>query len=254
MTPWQIIGIDCAVDEKNVAVARGYVDEGLVRVTDAIQCGKRSPADVVCEFAEEAKTILAFDAPLGWPSALGAVLINHRAGAELSSYGHALFRRTTDIIVKRETGQQPLDVGADRIARTAAAALSLLGSIRERLERPVALAWNHQEMADISAIEVYPAATLRRLGVNHRSYKKPIEKDREARVLMVEALARSLDLRAVREAVLQSADALDAAVCVLAAADFLAGNCRVPSSEEREVAEKEGWIWFRQKPPSQLQS
>jgi hypothetical protein len=41
-----------------------------------------------------------------------------------------------------------------------------------------------------------------------------------------------------------SADVLDAAVCLLAAADFLAGNAIPPSNEF--MARREGWIWIRQ--------
>jgi hypothetical protein len=40
-----------------------------------------------------------------------------------------------------------------------------------------------------------------------------------------------------------SADALDAAVCVLAAADFLRGEAMPP--EDQALAEREGWIWVR---------
>jgi hypothetical protein len=38
-----------------------------------------------------------------------------------------------------------------------------------------------------------------------------------------------------------SADLVDAAVCVLAGADFIAG--RAMSPENRSLAEREGWIW-----------
>jgi hypothetical protein len=39
----------------------------------------------------------------------------------------------------------------------------------------------------------------------------------------------------------QSADLLDAAVCVLAGSDFMQG--RAMSPEDRPLAEREGWIW-----------
>jgi len=38
-------------------------------------------------------------------------------------------------------------------------------------------------------------------------------------------------------------DALDAAICVLAGADFLRGEAAEPP--DIETARKEGWIWFR---------
>jgi len=41
----------------------------------------------------------------------------------------------------------------------------------------------------------------------------------------------------------QSADALDAAVCLLAARDFLMGEAMAPENES--LARLEGWIWAR---------
>jgi hypothetical protein len=41
----------------------------------------------------------------------------------------------------------------------------------------------------------------------------------------------------------KNADALDAAVCVLAGHDFVTGACQRPENPER--ARKEGWIWVR---------
>ena len=38
-----------------------------------------------------------------------------------------------------------------------------------------------------------------------------------------------------------NADVLDAAVCVLAAEDFVAGRATPPT--DRSAAEREGWIW-----------
>jgi hypothetical protein len=38
-----------------------------------------------------------------------------------------------------------------------------------------------------------------------------------------------------------SAELVDAAVCVLAAADFLSSHAMNP--EDRTLAEREGWIW-----------
>jgi hypothetical protein len=42
-----------------------------------------------------------------------------------------------------------------------------------------------------------------------------------------------------------NADALDAAVCVVAAGDFLAGSTMPP--EDLALAPREGWIWARAK-------
>lgn len=232
------------MNAKNVAVAEGELAHGRLRLTKVVQCGEQSAADAICTFTGgDHRTLIAFDAPLGWPEALGRALADHRAGAPIGAHGHALFRRRTDIVVKAETGQQPLDVGADRIARTAAAALSLLGEIRARRSSPIPLAWTPDFVDEVAAIEVYPAATLRQLGIVPRSYKKPMQS--EARAAIIQSLSPLTDLHAVSGTMRINADALDAVVCVIAGADFLAGSCRAPSPEERSVADREGWIWFR---------
>ena len=41
----------------------------------------------------------------------------------------------------------------------------------------------------------------------------------------------------------KNADALDSAVCLLAAKDFIEGNVYYP--ENISLAKKEGWIWVR---------
>jgi hypothetical protein len=61
----------------------------------------------------------AIDAPLGWPKPLAETLIDHRAGLPIETPANAMFRRTTDLFIQRKLKKTPLDVGADRIARTA---------------------------------------------------------------------------------------------------------------------------------------
>jgi hypothetical protein len=80
-------------------------------------------------------------------------LANHRAGAELGVKAHDLFRRATDRFIRQHFGKQSLDVGADRIARTAHSALVLLGILRRRLGEPIPLAWD-PNIREVSAIEV----------------------------------------------------------------------------------------------------
>ena len=204
----------------------------------------QSAADAISSFiTDDLQTLLSFDAPLGWPLALGRTLADHRAGGPVGSHGHALFRRMTDVVVKAETGQQPLDIGADRIARTAAATLAVLDELRARCGRSIPLAWTPNDVHEISAIEVYPAATLRQIGIVPRSYKKAAHAD--ARATIVQRLAELTDMGAVESAMRASADVLDAVVCVIAGADFLGGRCRAPSSAEIPSAKREGWIWFR---------
>jgi hypothetical protein len=79
--------------------------------------------------------------------------------AALGKEPNELFRRATDDDIKLRLGKRPLDVGADRIARTAAAALKLLDRLRRETGRPIPLAWTPDEDPTWRAIEVYPVAT-----------------------------------------------------------------------------------------------
>ena len=54
---------------------------------------------------------------------------------------NAMFRRITDVFIQTRLGKRPLDVGADRIARTAYAALAILAILRVELGIPIPLAW-----------------------------------------------------------------------------------------------------------------
>ncbi|MGH9459750.1 MAG: DUF429 domain-containing protein [Vicinamibacteria bacterium] len=140
--------------------------------------------------------------------------------------------------IQRTLGKTPLDVGADRIARTAHAALRLLGEIRKELALPIPLAWSLPPQG-VAAIEVYPAATLLAHAVRASGYKRSTQV--EARQEILAALARTMAIRAQASLLETSADALDAVVCLLAAKDFLDGRAVGPTG--RELAEIEGWIW-----------
>ena len=144
-----------------------------------------------------------------------------------------------------QAGRTPL-----RIARTAHAALRLLRKLRGDLGQAIPLAWSATDVTDHAVIEVYPAATLIAHGIPPSgrtpsgfrlpSYKKPdkIQQRRE----IVDALRKRMTIPERRaEALCGNDDLLDAAVCVLAAQDFLTGNAAPPP--DRCLAEREGWIW-----------
>lgn len=69
-------------------------------------------------------------------------------------------------------GKQTLDVGADRIARTARSALDILEQIRQLTGLPIDLAWQPDFAARVAAIEVYPAGTLRARQLPCTGYKR----------------------------------------------------------------------------------
>lgn len=238
-----VIGVDCATNPARVGLALGVVEGDCVAI-EAVRIGTRAapPVDVVAEWVTRARgsVLLALDAPLGWPAPLGDALADHRAGDALDASAHALFRRATDRDVKARLGKQPLDVGADRIARTARAALGLLEGLRQRLDLPIPLVWG-PEIEGVGAVEVYPAATLRACGVDASGYKRP--DGSAARVRVVSELRAHADVPDL-PVLIESDDAIDAAICVLAGADVVRGRARGPT--DRSLAEREGWIWVRE--------
>lgn len=237
-----IIGIDCATQPKKIGLARAVRERDQCRVAELfVGDGDRSPLDIVAGWLKDGGTaLIAMDSPLGWPTSLGRKLAKHVAGDAIPVPSELLFRRLTDRVVARRTGKTPLDVGADRIARTAHSALLFLDHLRRALDEPIPLAWGTPLRNRVEVIEVYPAATILARGGSLRGYKKADAKVERARIL--EALASSCDYDAVREAATRSHDCLDALVCVVAGLDFLQGAAVSP--EEPEVARREGWIWF----------
>jgi hypothetical protein len=189
------------------------------------------------------RTLLAIDAPLGWPEPMGKALVGHVAGAPIEPTAHDLFRRATDRFVKARLGKQSLDVGADRIARTAHAALHLLADIRSITALPVPLAWAHTFSDRLAAIEVYPAVTLVAYDLPSSGYKKP--RDGRVKAAIINLLRDLLSLPDDIVDMERSTDALDAGLCVLAGFDFLRGEAYAP--QDLELALREGWIWVRQK-------
>lgn len=239
-----VIGVDCATQPKKVGLARGALEpDGTARLTDATQQPSHDAiaATVAGWVQPDRLCLIALDAPLGWPSALGATLATHEAGQTIATPPNALFRRATDRFVKAHIGKQSLDVGADRIARTAHAALALLERVRARTGQSIPLAWS-EDLTATGAIEVYPAATLQARGARSAGYKKR-NNDPERREV-AEALSAAVTVApALAERLVTNDDLLDAAVCVLAGVDFLRGDAMPPP--DPRIAAKEGWIWVK---------
>jgi hypothetical protein len=169
---YRIIGIDCAVQEKNIGLARGEWDGKELRIQEILtQSTRNLLIETLTNWCDgDTPTLLALDAPLGWPVTLGQYLVPHQAGDSLLVEPNFLFRRETDRIVKDQIGKQSLDVGADRIARTAHAALDLIQSLRKCLKKSIPLAFNPPQMNEIGVMEVYLAATLKLYGLQRPGY------------------------------------------------------------------------------------
>lgn len=241
----KVIGIDCATDPKKVGISFGKYYKGKMELIQTmIATGSQSMYKLICNYiGSENNVLLAIDAPLGWPIDLGASLVNHNAGDALNVDANDLFRRETDRFVKRVIGKQSLDVGADRIARTAHAALRMLQELRIMTGRDenINIAWEPSNLKGIKAIEVYPAATLDCYGIISTGYKDKNKK--QVREQILDALKNYIKIPKDTDLLLNNADALDSAICLLSAKDFIEGNAYYP--EQLELAQKEGWIWIR---------
>lgn len=239
----KIIGVDCSADAKKVGLAMGeYRNSGISLFETKFGSDGNSIAEIIVDWIQtDDKVVLAIDAPLGWPEDLGNSLSSHLAGQTLSVESNLLFRRETDRFIKKTLGKQPLDVGADRIARTAYAALKIIGELQLAIKNKIEMAWSSDKVNAISVIEVYPAATLQCYGIRNGGYKEKGQKDEREDIL--KGLGKNMEIQCDLQHMIQSADVLDSAVCLLAAKDFLDGDVYFPNDFEK--AKKEGWIWVK---------
>lgn len=241
-----LVGIDCACQPGNIGLARAeWLRDGSVQLTDVVR-GDEVPsvAGLMAKWVADSKRcLLALDAPLGWPEALGRTLNAHSAGTVIKEHPDRLFRRETDRDIHRRFRKMPLEVGADRIARTARAALFLLNEVRSRTGLDIPLLWDPADGIRAAAIEVYPAGTLLAHGLPATGYKKT--EQRAVRATILDRLGELLQLPADPERLLSDANRLDAVVCILAAVDFMQGRALPPANPAS--AKKEGWIWVAER-------
>lgn len=268
----KIIGIDMAVQDRDAGIcAAEFAATGPIQITYA------SPGHKTGALVEQLNTLmatagpnllLAIDAPLGWPVDMGNALSVHVAGARIALGKRLMFSRWTDRYVRSRPRQQPpLEVGANLIARVAHRACEVLESLRKTQSVP--LAWDppttHQGRW---AIEVYPGGLLRHLNIGNTSgtarealsYKSKKDAGRPARKRVLDALLSQEELvlgdTVDRDLMETNPDVLDAAICVLAGADFLRGRCTSwseegpqkvvkPAGDDMQNVQREGWIWLR---------
>lgn len=239
----KIIGIDCATDVTKTGLSVGRYINGVVELLFSTTGTKdQSVAKTVNSWIEDKdRVLIAMDAPLGWPEQMGKVLKKHQAGETMNIKPSDLFQRETDRFVRKQTGKKPLEVGADRIARTAHAALKILHELSQLQKEPIQMAWLNQNITGMQVIEVYPAATLEVYGIQSKGYKK--KQQLEQRRQMIQKLKKHLVLHDGLDLLVENADALDSVVCLLSARDFLAGEVYEPKNPS--LAKKEGWIWVK---------
>lgn len=248
---WTVIGVDCALDEQRLGLARGKLDAQGRLVVERVTlgtAGESAAASVSAWIGSASAFVVALSAPLGWPARLAPSLAGHRAGEPLPLPADALFRRQTDRVMRKALGRSPPEVGADRIARTGWAALALLAEVRKLAAHPLPLAW--RQAAESGAIEVYPPATLVSRGLVGAGYRAKTGAGRRARSDLLQRLAAEVELAVAPDLLIEDPNQFDALLCVLGGADFARGLCVEPT--DLAVAKQEGFIWFRSSGQRQL--
>jgi predicted nuclease with RNAse H fold len=244
----QIVGIDCASKSEKTGIAIGkYVNNSLSILYVGMGNKKQSiTAHILSKIDLTEQTLFAIDAPLGWTAPMGNLLANHFAGEPIAEDQDRFFRRMTDTFVHQRIGKLPLEVGADRIARTAHSALKIIGELRER-GLPLQMLWDWglftNKNIKYGVIEVYPSATLKQMGFISSGYKGDSTEEKQKRQQIIHSLAKFLPSIVQFPHLEDNADMLDATICLLCAQDFLEGKAIAPS--DLAMARKEGWIWVR---------
>lgn len=239
----RVFGIGGAAEPGRTGLAVADVAGDEILLWEALR-GSRVPSvpSYIAQKAQGARRVLlALDAPLGWPLSLGTALQDHAAGAPVQVLPDDFFFRRTDRDLRGRVGRRSGGADAAFPARTAHAALEMLDAARRKLGQAVPLAWEPSFPERAAAIEVCPAATLLAHGLPAEGYRG--DEGRAARGRLARDLERRMDVRGELGAAEQNAEVLDAVVCVLAAADFLAGRAAAPDGPSAGVARKEGWIW-----------
>jgi hypothetical protein len=251
MSPIRLVGLDAASQHSKFGYALGTLHPTAERV-EVEQAGLLGDRDdplrnqIVPFVREGGRVLIAIDAPLGWPDGLRTLLHGHQAGVRIPDglEKDPCFRRHTDLVVR--VVKAPLEVGADRIARAAFEALRVLDSLRNETGLSLPLAWS-PGFTGAAAIEVYPGATMAARKLTKVQYKLPDQGTGRNDIIgaivntrLVEPLSSKSLARAV-----QNADVLDAILCLVAARDFLLGECGEPDAAHAETVRREGWIWVR---------
>ena len=219
-----IVGVDCATTNRKTGLAFASLSTNGVMTVEDCLVAKATPsvaAQIRSTLTNASPTLIALDAPLGWPAAFGKHLAEHLAGRALQLDSNSLFRRKTDQVVRDRLGKAPLEVAANFLARTAVVALRTLQELSQLLATDISLAWQPLLRDRIAAIEVYPAATLR---ASQRMGFVPTRGTTEqCKRKLLNGLHRDGRLRfeaGVLNAI-ANGHALDSVLCCVAAVDFL---------------------------------
>lgn len=179
------------------------------------------------------------DCPLGWPAPFVDFVRAHSAGHVPLPPGEGrreLTMRLTDQVVYDRLGITPLSVSADKIGHVAMRCAVLLARLADE-GRPV------DRTGAGPVVEVYPAASLRCWGLNHRGYKRAQNVARLGDLVdVLHDRAPWLEFGSHETLCRASDDAVDAVVAALTARAAALGRTTPPGEGQVDLARAEGWI------------
>jgi predicted nuclease with RNAse H fold len=229
------VGVDLAAQPQRTAVAwLDWTTRGCSLREVRLGCDDDAVVDALRDAGKS-----GIDCPLGWPAPFVEFVRAHSAGHVPISPGEGrreLTMRLTDRVVHERIGMTPLSVSADKIGHVAMRCAVLLARLAGE-GRPV------DRTGGGPVVEVYPAASLHRWGLDHRGYKRAPNVARLGE--LVDALhdrAPWLEFGSHEELCRASDDATDAVVAALTARAAALGRTTPPGEGQVGLARTEGWI------------
>jgi predicted nuclease with RNAse H fold len=258
-----IIGIDCATENKKIGIVFSKFIGNKWTVTEISQgLNLANLTTKLRSFSQKKEeTLIALDAPLGFPINLGKFLSPHKAGVPITNWDNGYKEhisqyvdRYTDRKIREKLNLIPLSVGADKISRVTFRTMELIGTIEKELGEKLNLIWKPEDCKGISFIEVYPASTLKSYGQPHNQYKQ--KKDDYNRNQIIDFIISKIDIdkELVENFQFESKiDALDALICAFTGKEFIKGNLtsfdklieEKDLEEVKNIVSNEGWIWTK---------
>ena len=193
-----------------------------------------------------AADVTGIDVPLGWPIDFVKALNEHHAGGSMVPQGedahewrNRVVLRETDRFIWESAQKRPLSVAADRIALTA----MRMSGIEARVKSS-GVDYDRSGTGGSKVVEVYPAASLKQMGLDHGKYKKSTSGSAPVRRRIVEGLRGWMlpERDDVWDRCVAQDDVLDAVVSAITARAVSLGRTRPIPPAAMDAASVEGWI------------
>lgn len=252
----RVVGVDWATESKKRAAVELAPQSGVLSLVKVAQ--PFSDADAGSTLKDQGLIVVAVDTPFGWPKDFSSFVSTWSAstGGPPPPTSLSFSLRTTDLVVKQETGKQPLSVSADRIGLCARSWVNVVTA--EKVANRIDV--GQRPTPERPVIEVYPGASLKVFAKHSNSTVDEVEfkKKRASREVALKGLLSMFGVRdqqhlakqliGVGEEDSDAADAFLAALTALAYLGKLPGwSVRRPSDTELTSAQTEGWIFFPQR-------